>query len=539
MGSISDKLSYLNDTKKAIKEAIVNKGVEVLDTDTFKSYAEKILNISGDTTSSEFSPVGISGLCLWLDAEINSRKGIHDASVNGMQNLVFTPSVGNPNGFLEKLNGTPTFKDKAITLGGTCFYPNYNFDELTIELVFQENSNNVPHSTTRLISAYYNTGFQIWLSKAGTIYFQAFNSGNVCTKNVSFTSDFKTQKRYITITTKLSESNSTNIYLDGEKLDLTFDDNIAILMPDGYNMGIGGVRSTNTTSTEFSSSNTLANGSFASGNIDFSLVRMWSRKLSANEIKQNYISDKKRFENINIPTEDNIKCNFFDNYRGLCCYFDSLYNTIDGLDHSKTYIENLIPSGRYSLKGYSYGNASLNSWDGDLLKLNSTLVVECPIQSMPITIEFVGQTNLTAIAYILKTITGGKGFQLYANTNGTENYLDFQILDVGGSYNTLRFTTIEANKTFYCMASIDPSTNVIKLRFNDITKEATLKANFAQITTDMYSGCNIYNPTTSIPSSTGYKQDVMKVGLFKIWNRLLADEEIQANYQDSKKRFNF
>ena len=36
------KLNYLLDTKEAIKEAIINKKVEVSDTDTFRSYAEKI-----------------------------------------------------------------------------------------------------------------------------------------------------------------------------------------------------------------------------------------------------------------------------------------------------------------------------------------------------------------------------------------------------------------------------------------------------------------------------------------------------------------
>ena len=36
------KLNYLLDTKEAIKEAIVNKKVEVSDSDTFRSYAEKI-----------------------------------------------------------------------------------------------------------------------------------------------------------------------------------------------------------------------------------------------------------------------------------------------------------------------------------------------------------------------------------------------------------------------------------------------------------------------------------------------------------------
>lgn len=54
MGTIADKLTYLNGTKTAIKTAIINKGVAVADTDTFRSYADKIAAISSG--SSEWSP---------------------------------------------------------------------------------------------------------------------------------------------------------------------------------------------------------------------------------------------------------------------------------------------------------------------------------------------------------------------------------------------------------------------------------------------------------------------------------------------------
>lgn len=47
MGTISEKLSYLEETKELIKQAIVDKGVEVNDTDTFRSYADKISEIEG------------------------------------------------------------------------------------------------------------------------------------------------------------------------------------------------------------------------------------------------------------------------------------------------------------------------------------------------------------------------------------------------------------------------------------------------------------------------------------------------------------
>lgn len=43
--SLADKLNYLGDTKGLIKDAIVNKGVDVSDTDTFRSYADKIKEI--------------------------------------------------------------------------------------------------------------------------------------------------------------------------------------------------------------------------------------------------------------------------------------------------------------------------------------------------------------------------------------------------------------------------------------------------------------------------------------------------------------
>ena len=45
MSTTADKLNYLDDTKSAIREAIENKGVSVSNSDTFRSYAEKIDSI--------------------------------------------------------------------------------------------------------------------------------------------------------------------------------------------------------------------------------------------------------------------------------------------------------------------------------------------------------------------------------------------------------------------------------------------------------------------------------------------------------------
>jgi len=46
--SLADKLNYLLETKNLIKDAIREKGVEISDTDTFRSYAEKILSIKNE-----------------------------------------------------------------------------------------------------------------------------------------------------------------------------------------------------------------------------------------------------------------------------------------------------------------------------------------------------------------------------------------------------------------------------------------------------------------------------------------------------------
>lgn len=58
MGTIADKLNKLQDTKQAIKQAIIDKGVEVTDNDTFESYADKISSIQsgGGTSDIKFQP---------------------------------------------------------------------------------------------------------------------------------------------------------------------------------------------------------------------------------------------------------------------------------------------------------------------------------------------------------------------------------------------------------------------------------------------------------------------------------------------------
>ena len=51
MGTVTDKLNYLNETKQQIKQAIIDKGQNINDEDTFRSYVEKINNIDSGILS--------------------------------------------------------------------------------------------------------------------------------------------------------------------------------------------------------------------------------------------------------------------------------------------------------------------------------------------------------------------------------------------------------------------------------------------------------------------------------------------------------
>lgn len=71
MGTINEKMNYLLQTKENIKQAIKGKGVEITDSDSFRSYAEKIgtIKAGGDevlisTPTALALPVGSATLII-------------------------------------------------------------------------------------------------------------------------------------------------------------------------------------------------------------------------------------------------------------------------------------------------------------------------------------------------------------------------------------------------------------------------------------------------------------------------------------------
>lgn len=99
MATIAENLTLLESTKANIKQAIVNKGVSVSDTDTFASYADKIGQISGGSSAAalDFSTINYAyaptSLKSGLDASVaylNKWTGNH---FDLDSELMFMPKV--------------------------------------------------------------------------------------------------------------------------------------------------------------------------------------------------------------------------------------------------------------------------------------------------------------------------------------------------------------------------------------------------------------------------------------------------------------
>lgn len=84
MGTLADKLQYLKDTKDAIMNAIIEKGVAITSSDTFRSYADKIAQIAGSKATNV------------ITENVSVRPTIRDAMKTKTRINAYSP-VTNPN----------------------------------------------------------------------------------------------------------------------------------------------------------------------------------------------------------------------------------------------------------------------------------------------------------------------------------------------------------------------------------------------------------------------------------------------------------
>jgi surface protein len=92
MGTTADKLNKLLETKAAIKQAIIDKGVDISDTDTFASYPEKIESIQaggGDDWLDIITDGGTRGVYLFNDCSNLTSLDLSSFDTSNVTNMSY------------------------------------------------------------------------------------------------------------------------------------------------------------------------------------------------------------------------------------------------------------------------------------------------------------------------------------------------------------------------------------------------------------------------------------------------------------------
>ena len=125
MMTTADKLAYTRNAKKEIKNALIEKGVEVLDTDTFASYSEKIRNIpagGGDTV------YAVSETALNVDDKVYLNKHYYDS-------YEATSSVLSGKGLYSFIPYCYNNGDVVGAIDGDMYYYSYNSETKSWDLL--------------------------------------------------------------------------------------------------------------------------------------------------------------------------------------------------------------------------------------------------------------------------------------------------------------------------------------------------------------------------------------------------------------------
>lgn len=157
MGTISDKLNYLAQTKEAIMNAIIAKGVEVLSSDTFRSYADKIAQITGGGGGGILCNINYGGYTTVVD---NVKNNI-SASVVTVDNLSsrIVGSLTDNSGIVSGFN-YDSYVDDGIstTLDSQSYYIKFRLKEASVPrqsaIIYGEYLLNLECDTSKQLSCY-------------------------------------------------------------------------------------------------------------------------------------------------------------------------------------------------------------------------------------------------------------------------------------------------------------------------------------------------------------------------------------------------
>lgn len=230
---------------------------------------------------------------------------------------------------------------------------------------------------------------------------------------------------------------------------------------------------------------------------------------------------------------------FPKNIAGLSLWLDGQCNTRQGNDHTKTYLENLVWSNTKSTENGNleyFTNTSQNIWDGDFLKLG-TYAYYPRIHADSVSLEAVVKiTKSNSITRIIYSSAYASGLFLVI---GPDDKPKFQYRQ-GSNYGTIiSDSAIELDTPYYIAGIFDRNSNAslyIKGLNTDYLKTG-------EVTTDLSYKDSINASVGANASTTTDAKDKnfdgLSIGMVRGWNRALTDEEIQNNYNDAKKRFNF
>ena len=290
--SIADKLQHIYETKNAIRDAIIAKGVEIVESDTFRSYADKIASIvtsGGGGGEVEPFPVlaaeQVKGLCFWIDGQCNTRAGL-DHSKDYMENLVWNVPYSKTSTANSEAFGTGNvWNGDYLKLNTYAFYPQVASEQTTIEVLFYYDSDRdtVTNGTYILCDRLSSNGWAIQGGSADAGRALLLTGAD---EQYRFPAREYGAINYLVVTIDTTQSKASMRVLNTgeEMLDIPLSDQ---KVKTSFNMGLGIAAGTSTSATSSTKNRWCG--------VNIGMARIWTRILSEDEIQANYQEVKKRF----------------------------------------------------------------------------------------------------------------------------------------------------------------------------------------------------------------------------------------------------
>lgn len=229
-----------------------------------------------------------------------------------------------------------------------------------------------------------------------------------------------------------------------------------------------------------------------------------------------------------------------DRLHGLVLWIDGQCSTRLGDDKKFTAMQDIIfpfINGQGSNGGYTELAIQGNIWDGDFLELNTYAQYPHTGQSNVLTVESV--FKVTKELDGPRTVLGchyGAGWY-FAVSAGRHPY--FRAYDSDANAYAQAYNpelTLEIGKAYYAIMTYS-SSGEITLEVKELGDKVTATMGaYKKLSTSYPTTMGTQTSTTN--SANGELWDGLAVAMGRVWYRVLTDEEIEANYQDCKKRFN-